>query len=404
MNLLTFLLPLSASFLLFFDSGVFASSSLEIKQLSKTPATQNDYINLYSAVLRQSVEEIESLTTAHSFDLNVPFEFAKQDGPPLCLCLVRKRLPLSAAALLKAGADPDVLVPEKNDPLLSYFVSQEDPSVVKLLLDHNADPNVISPSHGDVPSHRVVVVRNSERRLAIVRLLVDAGADPLFDKCRHTTPLNFATFNEYSVEAAMLMLQGCKKDDPRLNKPNSYGKTPISQAILFYRLDLFLSLVKLGAHVDGDDLYNLLGKSVERPAAEDTANIATVKEIIQALSERKEFDGTALQEIVDRQDGMNETLLNLTVEEKRLEWAGFLLESLNANPKIRSVSGQTPLHRLLNNSPAEVFSSHHPSSGLEREILDLIMKQKPDLNARNALGYTPFFVAVAKRHFELARD
>ena len=100
-------------------------------------------------------------------------------------------LQIAAYLLLENGADPNGCL-GINSCLMWALCNSRCPeaqvSMVELLVKHKADPNQRN-KHGQLPLHCVVQRRDdlpdSEAKLAIVKLLLEAGAQP--DACVGTT-------------------------------------------------------------------------------------------------------------------------------------------------------------------------------------------------------------------------
>lgn len=99
-----------------------------------------------------------------------------------------------AKEALECGADPDA---SGNDGMTSLHIcaQQAAPAIGKLLLDHGCNPNKpdslgLSPLHWAVQSRREEP--NTEKRLLMVRLLLEYHADPHQPDIRKVTPFALA--------------------------------------------------------------------------------------------------------------------------------------------------------------------------------------------------------------------
>lgn len=103
-----------------------------------------------------------------------------------------------AKEALECGADPDA---SGNDGMTSLHIcaQQAAPAIGKLLLDHGCSPNKpdsigLSPLHWAVQSRREEP--NTEKRLQMVRLLLEYHADPYQPDIRKVTALALAEKNQ----------------------------------------------------------------------------------------------------------------------------------------------------------------------------------------------------------------
>ena len=136
---------------------------------------------------------------------------------------VRFDKPESVAKLLALGADPNRATEEGESPLLTATflgTSTADTEIVQMLLKAKADVNVRGPVHGQTPLHRAVVSENE----AVVRMLIDHGANVNQVDVRGNTPLQTAVVNG-SIPILELLFEA--KADPEIR--NEAGFRPIDQ-------------------------------------------------------------------------------------------------------------------------------------------------------------------------------
>jgi ankyrin repeat protein len=127
-----------------------------------------------------------------------------------------------AAMLLAAGADPNAVLStgydEKNCSSLILAAAQSRPEMIDLLLANKADPN-LKTAAGNAPLNRAVQSNDSERRLAMARSLVHAGADVNALDSNGELPLIRAV-RVGDKELAALLLQN--KADPNVRSNDGY--------------------------------------------------------------------------------------------------------------------------------------------------------------------------------------
>jgi ankyrin repeat protein len=82
--------------------------------------------------------------------------------------------------LLSQGADPNRQTNESGDPVIVGVAYVNNPECVRLLLEGGADANAVTQHTSETPLHASLAQGPdvpTERRLAVVKLLVEHGAD-----------------------------------------------------------------------------------------------------------------------------------------------------------------------------------------------------------------------------------
>lgn len=99
--------------------------------------------------------------------------------------------------LIEAGAD--VLATDKNGvSALHHAVRFRSPAAVAALIEHGADVNQVCRKSGSTPLHRAVTATGApgtagkrEEAIAIIRLLLAAGAAPTIENKSGRTPVDY---------------------------------------------------------------------------------------------------------------------------------------------------------------------------------------------------------------------
>jgi len=121
--------------------------------------------------------------------------------------------------LLDKGANPN-LVTDFSGPALNEAVNAGNPDMMALLLRRGAKVDVANTA-GTTPLHRAVSSFNrDEEKLPLVRILLDAGANPHAVDCHGETPLSLAKhFSNTKIEQTIV-------DFIAAQPPATPGKSP----------------------------------------------------------------------------------------------------------------------------------------------------------------------------------
>jgi ankyrin repeat protein len=94
------------------------------------------------------------------------------------------------AYLLLQGADPNAQTNENGASVLAGLAYVGQVECVRLLLEHGADSNRGRVESGETPLHHVLAGKN-QGGIELVKLLLDHGADPNAKTTPHVLSLNF---------------------------------------------------------------------------------------------------------------------------------------------------------------------------------------------------------------------
>ena len=207
---------------------------------------------------------------------------------------VYHRDPRVVRALVDAGADvnarADAYSGDDSDlwtPLYRAVVgadSEHELAIVRALLEAGADPDVPS-SDGWTPLYNAVIGAESDIDLALVQALLDAGADPEISDSDGWTPLYRAVVgadSEHELAIVRALLEAGADPDV----PSSDGRTPLYNAVIGAESDIDLALVQalLDAGADPEipdsdgwtPLYNAV------IGAESKIEVAIVRALLEA--------------------------------------------------------------------------------------------------------------------------
>jgi ankyrin repeat protein len=127
--------------------------------------------------------------------------------------------------LLDHGADPNSRDNVLWTPLYVAAFSLQ-PEALQVLLEHNADINP-QDVDGQTPLYGTITRSHSSegKVIAIMRRLLDHGADPHIHDNKHRTPLHEVSYRGWSEVARLLLSYGAKADEK-----DEEGKTPFQMA------------------------------------------------------------------------------------------------------------------------------------------------------------------------------
>ena len=163
----------------------------------------------------------------------------------------------------------DVWGQTDREQALEDAVANCDTALVKLLLEAGADPNVHNP-YGTTVLERAVANCDT----ALVKLLLDAGADPNVHNPYGTTVLERAVANCDTTLVKLLLDAGA---DPNL-PDNPYGTTVLEKAVSDCNTELVRMLLEAGAD---PNVHNPYGTTVLEKAVAN-CDAALVKLLLDA--------------------------------------------------------------------------------------------------------------------------
>ncbi|MDR2746626.1 MAG: ankyrin repeat domain-containing protein [Treponema sp.] len=286
--------------------------------------------------------------------------------------------------LLSRGADPDAQDAKGNSPLHLGIPPENHREAIGLLLAYRANSN-LRDEHGDSPLHIVITLN---RNSGIAQSLLSGGTDVSIRNIDGKTALYLAV-EEGRTELIPLLIS--YQSD--VFAADNEGITPFEKALEIGN-PVLSALITPETVLQTDSA----GNTMLHKAIENSADIKTINLILEHRA------------LVNARNREGDTSLHLAVRLNEVE-AGELLISRGADIFAPNARGETPLY-LAFHSPGEVrrwmINSHTvlARDGLGNGILHYaaqwkidshipyIVQQGADLEAKNAAGETPLFVAV----------
>lgn len=225
---------------------------------------------------------------------------------------------------LAAGADPEATDPESGQSALLLAVDQCALDVVRALLDRGADVD------RSVDGTRAVQAASYGPRLAILRTLLEAGADPNTRPGEDEPPLYTAASDPEAI--ALLLAHGAAPDTP-----TALDETPLSFAVSWSLLPSVERLLAGGA--DPNRVMRELDWSVPMFAAQE----GDVR-VIRALLDAGADPGFV--------NGRGQTAFAVALDHGRAEAAALLKEGGGFGPE---VAGMRARLRVGTTVPREVW-------------------------------------------------
>jgi ankyrin repeat protein len=286
--------------------------------------------------------------------------------------------------LLSRGANPNAQDAKGNSVLHIAIPPQTHQEAIGLLLVHGANPN-LRDEHGDSPLHIVITLN---RHSGIIQSLLSGGTDVSIRNIEGKTALYLAV-EEGRIEQIPLLLS--YQSD--VFAVDNAGITPFERA-------LEIGNPVLTALISPETVFQTdsAGNTILHTAIENSADVKTVGLILEHRA------------LVNARNREGDTSLHLAVRLNEAE-SGELLISRGADIFAPNARGETPLY-LTFHSPGGVrqwmINPHTimARDGLGNGILHYaaqwridshipyIVQQGAFLEAVNATGETPLFVAV----------
>ncbi|MDR2149731.1 MAG: ankyrin repeat domain-containing protein [Spirochaetaceae bacterium] len=288
--------------------------------------------------------------------------------------------------LIEAGADVNAQDAKGNSALHLATPKDQYKDILELLLSHKANPN-LRDGHGNSPLHIAIMLN---RDPATVKLLLDHGADISIRNIEGKTSLYLAVQDERLMYIALLLEYGAN-----IFAVDNKGTTPFEKALL-EELKSLPELITPETVLQADGAGNTLLHIV----VDNRASIDIIKLILDknaALNARNKEGDTALHKAI-RQNYQD---------------IGELLLASGADIFTPNAQGESPLYltffapggfRDWVLSPAIL----QIRDGLRNTVLHYVVQwqlddyiQKlilmgADIEAANATGETPLFMAVSK--------
>ncbi|MGD1911127.1 MAG: ankyrin repeat domain-containing protein [Rivularia sp. (in: cyanobacteria)] len=331
-----------------------------------------------------------------------------------------------AQFLIAKGADVNRINFENQTPL-HYATINYQKEIVGVLLSHQANVNA-KDKFGNTPLHLISQInqknsdylgikylinnrikfkyKNEKRRLNIVKLLVDKGANIDIKNNRGYTPLHLGAKEHHKYIVEYLIQKGAKIDE----RATSNAKTPLMLAAKgFSNISIIQLLIENGANVNAKD------KDGETPLHIAGMNTNKNNDIIQLLVK----SGAD----INAKNNNGETPLHKSL--RRHSNQTQLLVKLGADINARDNIGETPLHtaiywykgnqdiknsvRYLVESGAKINLKdnnsltplHIAAASSVTDLVKLLIELGADVNAQDSHGNTVLNIATKNRDREL---
>jgi len=286
-----------------------------------------------------------------------------------------------------------------------------DALVAILLCELNLD--FTKDNKGKTPLH----IAAEQGFIAIVRLLLEKYPNELDsgDSDRNTV-LHLACQSGHLYVASMLI----QEFDIPLNTPNRIGYTPLHYAVSKGKFECARMLVEAGAFVNAQGLQgstpliiacfkNMVDIAqmlvLEGKAETDVrSNLGTALflavdnnkiELVHLLLRA----GNSVPDVVCQPDGS--TALHLAASKCQTDMVKCLLTEGLANPSIKLLNGQTPLHKVCD--AVDSFNPYLHKANPIPEIITSLIEAKCYVDEADKDGKTPLHVAVNNKNLAAAR-
>ena len=154
------------------------------------------------------------------------------------------------------GADPNYLQGRSDAPFNRAITKSKSTAIVQCFIDNGVDVNFKAVGNGSYPS--ALATAMSERRLAMVEMLLNAGADPNLSFDSEVNDGGFIT----DVQEQTIVFWAVRSDKPidlnilklliekgaNINKADSLGNTPLMTACELGKIESVKLLLTNGAN------------------------------------------------------------------------------------------------------------------------------------------------------------
>lgn len=185
------------------------------------------------AIEQNDGKKIKKLIKNNRVDIN----FIGKTGYNFLLYAVDIEKKKAMEALLELGANPDLPCNRLSHPryrgqhpyVVQYpiylAIYNSDLSYLKILLQYKANPNVFATVEKKSPLHNAIVNGKRDKRIEIIEILLENGADINIQNAFQKTPLHTvaAVIGIYKNSEIFLYLL---KNGADPNIPDKYGETP----------------------------------------------------------------------------------------------------------------------------------------------------------------------------------
>ena len=426
-----------------------ANDLVQIRQLIKSgadvnaPAADGTTALLYAA-FDSNVEVIKSLLAAGA-DPNVANHF----GVTPLLQASRYGDEAALEVLLKGGADIAKAQREGETPLMAAARAGSVPAV-KLLIKHGADPNATESLWDET----ALMWATAEGHLDVVETLLTAGADPN-RKARASELTKRSTRTDFPSGGFTAVMWAARNGDEALVRrlvqggadlklANADGATPMTLAIINDRFDLAAKLLDLGADANDGSLYQAVemhdattdwrAKDGTRLRA-DHPNKLTALDLIKALLDHgadpnKPYDGQMHSASMCCDTHANgtpfyraaiaadvETLKLMVARGANLEWAPKAIEKKGPrDPLGPNNAGKTPLMIAMDGGkgvgmaggPGDIREGAEPpfrevSNRNPLDAMQVLIDAGANINAKTPAGDSALHIAAFAGKLDVVR-